>query len=60
MYAGVPMIAPVRVRRASTSAVVSAALGRASLKDAVAEVADALGLPRREVYARALALTRAR
>ena len=31
-----------------------------SLKDAVAEVADALGLPRREVYGRALALTRAR
>ena len=45
---------------AAVDAALLAALGRASLKDAVAEVADALGLPRREVYARALALTRAR
>lgn len=34
------------------------ALGRASLKDAVAEVVSMTGLPRREVYARALALTK--
>jgi 16S rRNA (cytidine1402-2'-O)-methyltransferase len=34
------------------------ALSRLSLKDAVAEVADAIGLPRREVYQQALALTK--
>ncbi len=34
------------------------ALLRASLKDAVAEVADATGLPRREIYQRALALAK--
>ncbi len=33
-----------------------AALGRASLRDAVAAVAEASGLPRRQVYARALEL----
>jgi 16S rRNA (cytidine1402-2'-O)-methyltransferase len=33
------------------------ALARVSLKDAVGEVADATGLPRREVYQQALALT---
>ena len=33
---------------------------RASVRDAAAEVAAALGLPRREVYARALALARGR
>jgi 16S rRNA (cytidine1402-2'-O)-methyltransferase len=37
-------------------AMLLAALGRLSLKDAAAEVASATGLPRREVYARALAL----
>ncbi len=36
-----------------------AALKRVSLKDAVAEVADATGLPRREVYQRALTLAKA-
>jgi 16S rRNA (cytidine1402-2'-O)-methyltransferase len=35
-----------------------AALKRASLKDAVSEVAEATGLPRREVYQRALALVK--
>jgi 16S rRNA (cytidine1402-2'-O)-methyltransferase len=35
-----------------------AALTRASLKDAVSEVAQATGLPRREVYRRALALSK--
>jgi 16S rRNA (cytidine1402-2'-O)-methyltransferase len=34
------------------------ALTRSSLKDAVAEVATALGLPRRQVYERALAIAR--
>jgi 16S rRNA (cytidine1402-2'-O)-methyltransferase len=34
------------------------ALARASLKDAVAEVSAATGLPRRDVYQRALALAR--
>jgi len=35
-----------------------AALERSSLKDAVAEIAGATGLPRRELYRRALALTK--
>jgi 16S rRNA (cytidine1402-2'-O)-methyltransferase len=34
------------------------ALGRASVRDAAAEIAARLGLPKREVYARAVALTR--
>jgi 16S rRNA (cytidine1402-2'-O)-methyltransferase len=34
------------------------ALARVSLKDAVGEVADATGLPRRDVYQRALALAK--
>jgi 16S rRNA (cytidine1402-2'-O)-methyltransferase len=34
------------------------ALGRASLRDAAAEVAARLGLPKREIYARAVALSR--
>jgi len=36
----------------------SEALSRISLKDAVAEVADATGLPRRELYQRALSLAK--
>jgi 16S rRNA (cytidine1402-2'-O)-methyltransferase len=43
---------------ADTDALLRQALGRVSLKDAVGEVADATGLPRRDVYQRALALTR--
>lgn len=39
-------------------ALLGAALGRLSLKDAVAEVAAATGLKRREVYARALDLSK--
>jgi len=44
------------VGAAETEALLRQALKRVSLKDAVAEVADATGLPRREVYQRALAL----
>ena len=39
-------------------ALLRGALGRASVKDAVSEVASATGRPRREIYARALALTK--
>jgi 16S rRNA (cytidine1402-2'-O)-methyltransferase len=41
---------------ADVDAALAGALARTTVKDAVAEVAAALGLPRREVYARALAL----
>jgi 16S rRNA (cytidine1402-2'-O)-methyltransferase len=41
---------------ASLDAALAAALGRSSVKTAVAEVAATLGLPRQQVYARALAL----
>jgi 16S rRNA (cytidine1402-2'-O)-methyltransferase len=43
---------------AEVDAMLSNALTRASMKDAVAEVAAATGLPRRDVYQRALALER--
>jgi 16S rRNA (cytidine1402-2'-O)-methyltransferase len=43
---------------AETETMLRQALQRVSLKDAVAEVADATGLPRREIYQRALALTK--
>ena len=43
---------------AETDDLLRQALARASVKDAVGEVADATGLPRREVYQRALALTK--
>jgi 16S rRNA (cytidine1402-2'-O)-methyltransferase len=42
-----------------TEDLLRAALARVSLKDAVGEVADATGLPRREIYQRALALAKA-
>ncbi|MFY9695863.1 MAG: 16S rRNA (cytidine(1402)-2'-O)-methyltransferase [Xanthobacteraceae bacterium] len=51
-----PMSEPVGA--AETETMLRQALKRVSLKDAVAEVADATGLPRREVYQRALALTK--
>jgi 16S rRNA (cytidine1402-2'-O)-methyltransferase len=41
-----------------TETLLRQALSRVSLKDAVAEVAAATGLPRRELYQRALALTK--
>jgi len=43
---------------ADTDAMLRHALTRLSLKDAVGEVADATGLPRRDVYQRALALAK--
>ena len=49
---------PQRVSAAETESLLREALARASLKDAVGEVADATGLPRREVYQRALALAK--
>ena len=42
--------------RATLDAALARAMGRLSVKDAVAEVTASLGLPRSEVYARALAL----
>ncbi|MGA2894850.1 MAG: 16S rRNA (cytidine(1402)-2'-O)-methyltransferase [Xanthobacteraceae bacterium] len=53
-----PPAAPAQMSVADTEALLREALGRVSLKDAVAEVADATGLPRRDVYQRALALTK--
>ncbi len=47
-----------RVSAAETETLLRQALRRVSLKDAVGEVADATGLPRREVYQRALALAK--
>jgi 16S rRNA (cytidine1402-2'-O)-methyltransferase len=41
-----------------TDALLRAALARVSLKDAVGEVAEVTGLPRRELYQRALALAK--
>jgi 16S rRNA (cytidine1402-2'-O)-methyltransferase len=42
--------------QADLDAALAEALGRLRVKDAAAEVAEALGLPRRDVYQRALAL----
>lgn len=53
-----PPAAPERPSVGDTDALLRAALARASLKDAVGEVADATGLPRRQLYQRALALTK--
>jgi len=52
-----PRAAP-RVGAAETEALLRQALNRVSLKDAVGEVADATGLPRREVYQRALTIAK--
>ena len=51
-----PMSEPVGA--AETETLLRQAMARVSLKDAVGEVADATGLPRREVYQRALTLTK--
>ena len=56
------VIAPPQAAEApsaeDTEALLRQALSRVSLKDAVAEVATATGLPRRELYQRALALAK--
>ncbi len=51
-----PADAPAQWDDAAVDAALAARLGEASLKDAAAEVAQAAGRPKREVYARALAL----
>jgi len=53
-----PPAAAAPVSEAEADSLLRAALLRVSLKDAVGEVADATGLPRREIYQRALALTK--
>jgi 16S rRNA (cytidine1402-2'-O)-methyltransferase len=53
-----PPMEPLRASTGETETLLRQALGRVSLKDAVGEVADATGLPRREVYQRALALAK--
>ena len=50
--------APERAEEAEVDALLRARCAEASLKDAVAEVAAVTGQPRREVYRRALALTK--
>jgi 16S rRNA (cytidine1402-2'-O)-methyltransferase len=55
----VVVIAPpaaAAISATETESLLRAALQRVSLKDAVGEVASATGLPRREIYQRALAL----
>ena len=49
---------PMPATPEDVEALLHEALGRASVRDAAAEVAARLDLPRREVYARALALSR--
>jgi 16S rRNA (cytidine1402-2'-O)-methyltransferase len=53
-----PPPAPERPSAGDIDLLLQAALARVSLKDAVGEVADAIGLPRRELYQRALALAK--
>jgi len=55
-----PPAADAPADAAEIDALLRAALARASVKDAVAEVAAATGEPRRAVYSRALALTKDR
>lgn len=54
LVVGRPMV--VAPDAADVDAALQEALGRLRVKDAAAEVAEALGLPRRDVYQRALAL----
>ncbi|HVY59497.1 MAG TPA: 16S rRNA (cytidine(1402)-2'-O)-methyltransferase [Xanthobacteraceae bacterium] len=53
-----PPPATAEIAAADLDALLRGALDRASLKDAVAEIAEVTGRPRREVYRRALALAR--
>ena len=53
-----PPMADERPAASDVDAMLRQALARVSLKDAVAEVADATGVARREVYQRALALAK--
>ena len=53
-----PPPAPVEVSLSDADALLRQALARVSLKDAVGEVAEATGLPRRELYQRALVLAK--
>ena len=53
-----PPQAAERPSASETDMLLRQALARLSLKDAVGEVADATGLPRRDVYQRALALAK--
>jgi 16S rRNA (cytidine1402-2'-O)-methyltransferase len=55
-----PPRAPDRPSMSDTDMLLRAALARVSLKDAVGEVADVTGLPRRELYQRALTLAKER
>jgi len=53
-----PAPAPQRATASETESLLRRALARVSLKDAVGEVAEATGLPRRQLYQRALALAK--
>ncbi len=53
-----PPAAPVEVSLSDADALLRHALARVSLKDAVGEVAEVTGLPRRELYQRALKLAK--
>ena len=53
-----PPATPVEVSLSDADTLLRQALARVSLKDAVGEVADVTGLPRRELYQRALVLAK--
>jgi 16S rRNA (cytidine1402-2'-O)-methyltransferase len=53
-----PPAASEQPSTADTEALLRQALARSSLKDAVAEIAEATGLPRRQLYQQALELTK--
>jgi 16S rRNA (cytidine1402-2'-O)-methyltransferase len=53
-----PPAASEQPSTADTEALLREALARSSLKDAVAEIAEATGLPRRQLYQQALELTK--